>query len=85
MILNKIMKGNTLKTGPQNYTINKNPLSGYSLQAFDEKVWENGNGNMAEYELFMKGVMTYFFPPYVLKHKNMFMCWCLFTPLDSNI
>ena len=60
--LQKTIKGEILKTGPQMYTMMKNLLTIESLRVLDHHVKANGNETKENYKMVMEGLTTQSFP-----------------------
>ena len=58
MVLNKIIKGHNLETGPQSYSMTNNILIRETIPVFDHKSKEIGNVTTMNYNLVIQGMMT---------------------------
>lgn len=70
MLLNKIIRGQYLYTGPHKFGMTRNLIAGEALWVFDQKAWDMVTETNANYKLVMKYVITYFFPPKALQHQK---------------
>ena len=64
--LKKILKVQNLKTITLKYVVTKNLLVVEVLRMSEQKYCESGNRTTTYYELDIKGMTTYFFPPKTL-------------------
>ena len=69
-LLNKIIRGQDLSTGPQNFGMKRNLFIGESLQMFEQNSQERGTETNANHELVMKDLISHFSPPKSLQHQK---------------
>ena len=78
--LQKIIKGQILKTGPQWYAITKNLLMGESLRVFEQQATYIGNETEDNYKVVIKGLTDHSLPPKALLIQKRYLHQGMYKP-----
>ena len=84
-LLHKIIQGQDLSTGPQNFGVTSNLVIVEALRVFEQNNWDRGAETNAKYELVMEDFIAHFFPSKVLKSQKRYLRRGLYKPCDRNI
>ena len=84
-ILNRIIKGHDLSTGPQKYRMTRNLVIREYIQVFEQKTKYRGTDTNEKYELAMKDIITHFFPPKTLQCQKSFLHRGFYKPCNNKI
>ena len=84
-ILNKIIWGQDLSKGPQNFGMTRNLVIGEAIWVFDKKAREKGTETNANHELVIKDMISHLFPPKALQCKKRYLIRGLYKPRDTKI
>ena len=84
-VLQKIIKGRYLSTGPQNYEITRSLLLVYSLWVSEHKTREYETETNNNNDLAIKYLVSRFFPPKALQNKKIYLFRSLYKPRKRNI
>ena len=83
--LQKIIKSQNLKTGPQVYFMTNNLLVGETSCVLEHKAKEKVHGNKENFDLVIEGPTTHFFRPRALQRQNRYLLRGLFNPQVINM
>ena len=84
-LLHKIIWGQDLSTGLQKFGRTSKLVVVEALQDFEQETRERGTETNTNYELSMKDLIYYFFPPKLLQRQNMYLQRGLYKPCDTKI
>ena len=84
-ILNKIIRGHDLSTGPQKFGMSRNLVVRESLRLFEHKTWDRGTKTKANYEFPIKHLITHLFPPKALQHQKRYLQRGIYNPCNTKI
>ena len=71
--LHKIIKIQSLKTGPQMYAMTNNLLTEEALRVFEQNSKENLNETKENFKLVIEGLTIHLFPPKALQRQNSYL------------
>ena len=84
-LLHNIIWGQDLSTGLQKFVRTSKLVVVEALQDFEQETRERGTETNTNYELSMKDLIYYFFPPKSLQRQNMYLQRGLYKPCDTKI
>ena len=85
VVLQKILKGQSLTTGPQQYAMARNLLAGEALRVFNQKATANGTETDVHFKSTTQGLVEHFFPPKALQREKRYLCRGLYKPKDCPV
>ena len=85
MLLNKIIRGQDLYTGPQKFIITRNLIAREALRVFEQNTWDRGTETNENYELVMNDLITNFFPSKAQYFQKRNLQRGLYKPRDTKI
>ena len=84
-ILNKIIWGHDLFTGPHDFGRTRNLVVGEAIRVFEQKNRDRGTETNMNYELVIKELTTHFFPRKEIHIQKRYLRRGLYKPRDTKI
>ena len=85
ILLEKIIKGQSLTTGTHMYALTNNLLAKEALCVFEQQAKSKVFKTTASYKSVIEGVTTHFFPSKALQLQKRYLHQVLYNPQEQNI
>ena len=84
-LLNNIIRGQDLSTGPQKFGMTRNLVIGESLRVFEQKSRERGTETNKDYGLVTKDLISHSFPTKYLNRQKRYLRRGLYKHRDTKV